>query len=129
MDTSIEEILINARRIYEWTHKLENKLVDPIDELMDMEDKIADLEAKAKSLSDTLAEKEHKIMDLEADKERLTRTWGNELRMNGKIRKELREYKTKCAKQEAAIRCKDAMIIELANKYEKHANMLNSMKA
>lgn len=66
MDTAIEEILINARRIYEWTYKLDNKLVDPIDELMDMEDKILDLEAQVKSLSDILAQKDHKIMDLEA---------------------------------------------------------------
>ena len=86
-----------------------------------MENKITDLEAQVKSLSDTLAEKDHKIMDLEAEKERLIRTWGAELCRNGKIRKELSEYKTKCAKQEAAIRCKDMAIIELANKREKHA--------
>lgn len=83
--------------------------------------KILDLEAQVNSLSDTLAEKDHKIMDLEEDKKRLTRSWQDELRMNGKIRKELSEYKTKCAAQEAAIRCKDGMIIELANKCEKHA--------
>jgi len=47
-------------------YKLDNELVDPIEELMGREDKILDLEAQVKSLSDILAEKEHKIMDLEA---------------------------------------------------------------
>lgn len=87
-------------------------------EILDLE---AQVNSLVNSLSDILAEKDHKIIDLEADKERLTRSWQDELRMNGKIRKELREYKTKCAAQEAAIRCKDGMIIELANKREKHA--------
>lgn len=116
-----EEEMNYANRIHEWMYKLENYLADPIDELIKGEDKITDLEAQVKSLSDILAEKDHKIMDLEADKERLTRSWLDELQMNGKIRKELLEYKTKCAAQEAAIRCKDGMIIELANKREKHA--------
>jgi len=66
MDTSIEEVLRNARRIHDWMYKLDNGLIDPIDELMDMEDKILNLEAQVKSLSDILAEKDHKIVDLEA---------------------------------------------------------------
>jgi len=121
MFTENEEIFRNAGRVDEWMYKLDNLLVDPIKELMDMEDKILNLEAQVKSLSDILAEKDHKIMELESDKESMTKSWLNEVRLNGKVRKELSEYKTKCAAQEAAIRCKDAAIIQLSNQREKHA--------
>lgn len=66
MNTFTEEESRECMRVHEWMYKLDNGLVNPIRELMDREDKILDLEAQVKSLSDILAEKDHKIMDLEA---------------------------------------------------------------
>jgi len=116
---SEEEIRYN-RRVHDWIYKLDNGEVYPVRELMNMEDKIQDLEARLKALSDALAEKDRQIIDLEAAKESMTKSWQNELRLNCKMHKELSEYKRECAKQEADIRCKDETIVQLLNQREKH---------